>query len=51
MLRELKRLFPNNSNADVAAALGCGVEAAKKKASRLGLKKSQKYRKSVLHLK
>ena len=39
----LKKLFPSNPTAKVAAKLGRPVEAVKKKASRMGLKKTKKY--------
>ena len=39
----LKKLFQNNPTAKVAAQLGRPTEAVKKKASRMGLKKSKKY--------
>jgi hypothetical protein len=43
----LKKLFQNNPTAKVAAKLGRPVEAVKKKASRMGLKKTKKYLKSL----
>ncbi|MEJ2705126.1 MAG: hypothetical protein P8Z79_22025 [Sedimentisphaerales bacterium] len=43
----LKRLFPNNRTATVAAKLGRSLDTVKKKASRMGLKKSKKYMKSL----
>ncbi len=43
----LKKLFPSNLTAKVAAKLGRPVEAVKKKASRMGLKKTKKYLKSL----
>ena len=43
----LKKLFPNNSTATVAAKLGRSRDTVKKKASRMGLKKSKKYMKSL----
>lgn len=46
-LKKLKALFPNQSTASVARLLGRPVEGTKKKASRLGLKKSKKYMKSL----
>jgi len=46
-LKELKKLFPNRPTADVAAELGRPTEAVKKKASRMGLKKSPRYMKSL----
>ena len=39
----LKKLFPNNSTAKVAARLGRSTDTVKKKASRMELKKSKKY--------
>ena len=46
-LKQLKKLFPNSPTADVAAKLGRPTEAVKKKASRMGLRKSKKYMKSL----
>jgi len=46
-IQKLKKLFGNNSTADVAKELGRGVEATKKKASRMGLRKTKKYMKSI----
>ena len=46
-VKELRRLFPNRPTADVAAKLGRPTEAVKKKASRMGLKKTRKYMKSL----
>jgi len=46
-VRELKKLFPNRPTADVAKKLGRPTEAVKKKASRMGLRKSRKYMKSL----
>jgi len=43
----LKKLFPNNSTAMVAAKLGRSTDTVKKKASRMGLKKTKKYLKSL----
>ena len=43
----LKKLFPNNPTAKIAARLGRPTEAVKKKASRMGLRKSKKYMKSL----
>ena len=43
----LKKLFPSNPTAKVAAKLGRSTETVKKKASRMGLKKSKKYLKSL----
>ena len=46
-VKELKKLFPNRPTADVAKKLGRPTEAVKKKASRMGLRKSRKYMKSL----
>jgi DNA-directed RNA polymerase specialized sigma24 family protein len=46
-VKELKRLFPNRPTAEVAAKLGRPTEAVKKKASRMGLKKSRRYMKGM----
>lgn len=46
-LSQLKKLFPNNPTAKVAAKLGRPTDAVKKKASRMGLRKTKKYMKSL----
>ncbi|KPK44591.1 MAG: hypothetical protein AMJ65_02605 [Phycisphaerae bacterium SG8_4] len=46
-LSTLKKLFPNNATAKIAAKLGRPTDAVKKKASRMGLRKSKKYMKSL----
>lgn len=46
-LKDLRRLFPNRPTAEVAQELGRPTEAVKKKASRMGLKKSTRYMKSL----
>ncbi len=46
-LNLLKKLFPNNPTAKIAAKLGRATDAVKKKASRMGLRKSKKYMKSL----
>jgi hypothetical protein len=46
-VKELKKLFPNRPTAEVAAELGRPTEAVKKKASRMGLKKSRRYMKGL----
>jgi hypothetical protein len=46
-LKLLKKMFANNATADVAAKLGRPTEAVKKKASRMGLRKTKKYMKSL----
>jgi hypothetical protein len=43
----LKRLFPNNPTAKIAKKLGRKTDAVKKKASRMGLRKSKRYLKSL----
>ena len=43
----LRKLFANNPTAKIAARLGRPTEAVKKKASRMGLRKSKKYMKSL----
>jgi len=46
-LNQLKKLFPNKPTAAIAAKLGRPTDAVKKKASRMGLRKSKKYMKSL----
>jgi len=43
----LKKLFPNNPTAEIAANLGRPTDAVKKKASRMRLRKSKKYMRSL----
>ena len=43
----LRKLFPSNPTAQVAAKLGRSTDTVKKKASRMELKKSKKYMKSL----
>jgi len=43
----LRKLFPNNPTAQIAARLGRSLDTVKKKASRMGLKKTKKYLKSL----
>jgi len=43
----LKKEFGNKLTADVAKNLGRGLDAVKKKASRMGLKKTKKYMKTL----
>ena len=43
----LRKLFPNNPTAKVAAELGRPTDAVKKKASRMGLRKTKRYLKSI----
>ena len=42
-IKLLKSRFANNPTAEVAAALGRGTDAVKKKAARMGLRKSKSY--------
>ena len=44
---QLKKLFSDRPTAQVAAQLGRPTEAVKKKASRMGLRKSRRYMKSL----
>jgi hypothetical protein len=46
-LNLLKKLFPNNPTAQIAAKLGRPTDAVKKKASRMGLRKAKQYMKSL----
>jgi DNA-directed RNA polymerase specialized sigma24 family protein len=46
-LAMLKKLFPNNPTAQIAAKLGRPTDAVKKKASRMRLRKSKKYMRSL----
>jgi len=43
----LKKLFPNNPTAEIAANLGRPTDAVKKKASRMRLRKSKRYMRSL----
>lgn len=43
----LKKLFPNTPTAKVASKVGRKTDAVKKKASRMGLKKSKAYLKKL----
>ena len=43
----LRKLFPNNPTAEIAAKLGRKTDAVKKKASRMGLRKSKRYMRSL----
>ncbi len=43
----LKKLFPTNPTSKIAKQLKRKLDAVKKKASRMGLKKSKKYLKSL----
>ena len=43
----LRKLFSSNPTAKVAAKLGRSLDTVKKKASRIGLKKTKKYLKSL----
>ena len=46
-IKLLKKQFPNTATAEIAAKLGRATDAVKKKASRMGLRKSKKYMKSL----
>ena len=46
-IRQLRKLFPGKATADVASSLGRPTEAVKKKASRMGLRKSRRYMKTL----
>jgi hypothetical protein len=46
-IRSLRKMFPNNATAEVASKLGRPTEAVKKKASRMGLRKSRRYMKTL----
>ena len=46
-LKLLKKLFGNNPTAMIAAELGRPKDAVKKKASRMGLRKSKRHMKSL----
>ena len=46
-IKLLKTKFPNSPTAEVAAALGRPTDAVKKKASRMGLRKTKKYLKTL----
>ncbi len=43
----LKKLFPTNPTSRIAKQLGRKTDAVKKKASRMGLRKSKKYLRSI----
>jgi len=46
-LATLKKLFANTATAEISAKLGRPNDAVKKKASRMGLRKSKRYMKSL----
>ena len=46
-LKLLRKLFASTATADVASKLNRPTEAVKKKASRMGLKKSKRYMKTL----
>ncbi|MHC4242064.1 MAG: hypothetical protein ACYS3N_12970 [Planctomycetota bacterium] len=46
-LSQLKKLFPTNPTAKISATLGRPNDAVKKKASRMGLRKSKRYLKTL----
>jgi len=43
----LKKLFPNTPTSKIAPKVGRAVDAVKKKAARMGLKKSKAYLKKI----
>ncbi len=43
----LKKLFPTNPTSKIAAQLGRKTDTVKKKASRMGLRKSKRYMRSL----
>jgi hypothetical protein len=43
----LKKLFPNNPTAQIAARFGRSAKTVEKKAYRMGLRKSKKYLKAL----
>lgn len=43
----LRKMFPNMPTAELAKNLKRGTDAVKKKASRMGLRKSKKYMRSI----
>ena len=43
----LRKMFPSNPTSAIARKLGKKTDAVKKKASRMGLRKSKKYLKSI----
>ncbi len=46
-IKLLRKLFSNTPTADVAKELGRPTDAVKKKASRMGLRKTKRYLKSI----
>jgi hypothetical protein len=46
-INTLTRLFPDHATAEIAGKLGRPTEAVKKKASRMGLRKSKRHMKSL----
>jgi len=46
-IKLLKKLFSNNPTAQIAGELGRSTDTVKKKASRMGLRKSKRYLKSL----
>jgi hypothetical protein len=43
----LKKLFPNNPTSKIAKKFGRKMDTVKKKAARIGLRKSKRYLKSI----
>ena len=46
-IKLLRKLFSNTPTADIAKELGRPTDAVKKKASRMGLRKTKRYLKSI----
>ncbi len=46
-IKLLRKLFSNTPTADIAKKLGRPTDAVKKKASRMGLRKTKRYLKSI----
>lgn len=46
-LKLLKKIYANKATAEIAAELGRGFDAVKKKASRMGLTKAKSYMKKL----
>ncbi|UCD51121.1 MAG: hypothetical protein JSW27_00535 [Phycisphaerales bacterium] len=46
-IKQLRKLFPNHPSTDGSSQLGGPTDAVKKKASRMGLRKSKRYMKSL----
>jgi hypothetical protein len=46
-IRTLKKLFPHSDSGEVAAAMNRPYQAVRKMASRMGLRKTRKYMRSI----